>query len=556
VNHHRLSPGVVVLCVLALGLAGAAGAAAQSSSAAASQAPVTNPAILPGDPQIVMPEVILNLEDLSVENVQAQLPPEEDLLPPVRPVPVLTEGDLAVGEPVIPAAPVEGEGAPSAQNQRLLASEIQLGAGTLGLISGSVSLKTLGPDPRFSLAFNHETLDGFAGHSPGSGYNSRTDGLDGGLKFAVGGVSTDLSGTFKEDENGLQQVSNSGGYSSTLSRTISGSASFSGAIDWLTLTATAAGGLDTITLQGQAPQPSSEVRIAPSLGAQARFGAFTIGLDALYGYRTDWYLGGAQDYLHRIRVGPSLTVELPANFEIQGRVAWFANSAGLSTFPFTLSVTGTPLDFLTLSLEGGLKVVTYDAHDVLVASDFAQPTPLSDDHGWYGAASAQMSLTRDLSATVKGSFLQSAQMPVGSSTQDPATGLYAVTQGPGTELLLNAGLRWGITPYISLSGGWNHEFLDRPLFTPIDQVTGGILGLDPNGRFGGGITVAAGPTADGTLQQPLLNLSAFWKIIDPLKLQLDADDLLGPLVGARQNLVAPAYVTPGFRLGLSVGMSL
>ncbi|HUJ74315.1 MAG TPA: hypothetical protein VL359_05620, partial [bacterium] len=116
--------------VLVLALAAALPAAAQSSkgTGAASQAPVTNPAIAPGEPQIVMPQVILNLEDLSVESVQAQLPPEEDLLPPVRPVPVLTEGELAVGEPVIPAAPVEGEGAQQNPNQRLLSSEIQLGA--------------------------------------------------------------------------------------------------------------------------------------------------------------------------------------------------------------------------------------------------------------------------------------------------------------------------------------------------------------------------------------------------------------------------------------------
>lgn len=535
---------------------GGAGSSGATTSGAASQAPITNPAVMPGEPQIIMPQVILNLEDLSVETVQAQLPPEEDLLPPVRPVPVLTEGELAVGEPVIPAAPVEGEGPSPSPNQRLLAAEIQLGAGTLSMISGSVSLKTLGPDPRFSLAFQHQTLDGFAGHSPGSGFNTRTDGLDGGLKFGIGGVATDLSGTFTEDENGLQGVANTGAYTSALSRTISGSASFSGSIDWLTLTATGAGGLDTLTMQGPAPQSSSEVHIAPSLGAQAKFGIVKIGLDADYGYRSDWYLGGGQDYLHRLRVGPSLSVDLPANFVIAGSVAWFANTSGLSRFPFSLSVTGTPVDFLTLSLEGGYKVVTYDAHDILAASAFAQPTPLSDDRGWYGASSVQLSLTRDLSASVKATFYQSEQMPFGSVTPGAATGLFAVTQGPGRELLLNSGLRWGITSYISLSGGWNHEFLDRPLFTPIDQLTGGILGLDPAGRFGGGVTVAFGPAADGTLQQPLLHLSAFWKIIQQLKLQLDADDLLAPLVGSRWILASNAYVTPGFRLSLSLGMSL
>ncbi len=165
VAHFVLVPGLVLGFLLAaLPAAGQSstgqssaggGTSAAGSRTAASQAPPTNPAIMPGEPQIVLPQVILKVEDLSVETVEAQLPPEEDLLPPVRPVPLLTEGELAVGEPVIPAAPVETEGPAPSPNQRLLSSDIQLGAGTLSLISGSVSLKTLGPDPRFTLQFHH-----------------------------------------------------------------------------------------------------------------------------------------------------------------------------------------------------------------------------------------------------------------------------------------------------------------------------------------------------------------------------------------------------------------
>jgi hypothetical protein len=551
------NPAVPILLMLA---AAALPLAAQSAPGAGpapggAPAPATNPALIPGEPEIVMPQVILKIEDLSVESVEAQLPPEEDLLPPVRTVPILSEGELAVGEPVIPTGPVVTEGPPPS-GDRLLASDVQLAAGSLGLISGSVSLKTLGPDPRFSLQFNHETLDGFGGNKPGAGFNSRTDGLSGGLKFGIGGVSTELAGSFKEDENGLQGLPSAGSYSSALSRAITGSASFSGSIDWLTLTATGAGSLDSLTMQGATPSPSSEIRLAPSLTAQAKFGAVKVGLETDYWYRHDYYLAGSQDFLHRLKVAPTLSVDLPANFVVQGSVGWFVNSAGLSRFPFFVSLTGTPLDFLTISLEGGYKVVPYDAHDILASNDLAQPTPLVDDRGWYGASSAQLSLTRDLSATVKAFFLSSDAMPKGSTTLDPATGLFDVTQGPGVQLSLNSGLRWGITQYISVSAGWDHEFLDRPFFLPLDSLTGGILGLDPSGRFGGGVTVAFGPIADGTLQQPLLHVSAFWKIIEAVKLQLDGDDLLAPLSGNRWNISRDTYLAPGFRLSLSLGMSL
>ena len=126
-----------------------------------------------------MPQVVLQVEDLSVEKVEAQLPPEEEMLPPVRTIPPLSEGELAVGEPTIPAAAVEAEGPARASNDRLLSSEVQLGAGTPNMISASMALKTLGPDPRLSLQFHHESLDGFDGHEPGSGFNLRDDSLDG-----------------------------------------------------------------------------------------------------------------------------------------------------------------------------------------------------------------------------------------------------------------------------------------------------------------------------------------------------------------------------------------
>ena len=46
----------------------------------------------PGEPEIVLPPVILEIEDLSVERVEAKLPPEEDLLPPARDVPARRRG--------------------------------------------------------------------------------------------------------------------------------------------------------------------------------------------------------------------------------------------------------------------------------------------------------------------------------------------------------------------------------------------------------------------------------------------------------------------------------
>lgn len=538
-------------------------ASAQSSRSPGPVSPVpkTNPAVAPGEPEIIMPQVILQVEDLSVEKIEAQLPPEEDLLPPVRAIPALSEGELAVGEPTIPAAPVESEGPSRLSSERPLSSEVQLGAGSMNMISGRVALKTLGPDPRFSLQFFHETLDGFGRHEPGSGYNLRNDSLDGDLKFRLGGADTDLGGSFKEEDTGLQGL---GSYSSALHRAISGKASLSGSpLDWLTLKAMAEGAFDSLTLQTTQPAmplSSSGLVLAPSLSADAKFGAVGIGLESRYWYRDDSYLDTPESRLHRLKIAAVFRLDLPATLILQASAAWFWNSDSLSLFPVFLSITGTPLDVLTISLEGGYKVVPYDMRDILSANALALPRTLVDDRGWYADASAQLSVTRDLAATIKVSFMASEAMPKGSMTVDgPAgTGLFPVTQSSGVRLSTNAGLRWGITQALSLSAGWSHEFIDRPFFASIDAITAGLLVLDPGGRLGGSITVSAGPIADGTIQPwPVVHVSGFWKITDAVKLQVDGDDLFGPLLsGPRWNIAPDTFITPGFRVSTSLGVSL
>ena len=63
------------------------------------------------------------------------------------------------------------------------------------------------------------------------------------------------------------------------------------------------------------------------------------------------------------------------------------------------------------------------------------------------------------------------------------------------------------------------------------------------------------PTVTQILQQPVLRASGFWKVADSVKLQLEGDDLLQPLTGT-SRLDVPPYVSPGFRVIASLGMSL
>ncbi len=538
--------GAVLAALLA---AAAVPLAAQSSTAAAQS---TAPSVAPGEPEIVMPQVVLQIEDLSVEKVVAQLPAEAELLPPERPVPILSEGDLVIGDPSIPAADVGTEAPVIAQGSRTLSSDITLGAGMQNRIIASMAVKTLGADPRFALSFNHETLDGFAGHVPGSGFSLRNDLLDGSLKFGLGPVDTSVAGTFNESENGLQQEPLP--FVARLARSLSGTADFSVAPrDWLTLGAGVDGSYDSLTLEGSSPLQSGEFLVTPRLSAQARAGVLTFGLQSAYTFRGDTGSG-----LQRFTVTGSFTADLPDTFLLSGNVGWFWNddTVGLSLVPFSVNVTGTPWQFITFSLAFGYAVQQYNLHDILPADSFTYyPGGLKDDYGWFGSGSVQFTFTRDLSATFAAAYRQSAELPTGVPAADPTTGLFVVTQAPAQELSSDVGFRWGISAAFSVSAGWHHEYMALPFFTPIDSLRAEIIGLDPAGRFGANLSVLFAPPFAAAPQQPVLRLSGFWKASDAVKLQLDADDLLGPLMGTPRWDIGP-YAAPGFRVTGSLGMSL
>jgi hypothetical protein len=535
-------------------LLAAAASWAQSTDAGST---TSSPGVEPGEPEIVMPQVILQIEDLSVEKVEAQLPPEEDLLPPERSIPVMSEGELAIGEPALPSSAAEDETVSGAR-QSFLSSEVLVGAGFPDMITGSMSLKTLGKDPRFSVQFSHETLDGFSGQEPGSGFSLRDDGLTGSVKLLLGPVDMEVTGAFSEQDNGLQSNPDVP-YTSALARSLGVSAGFSSApLAWLSLNASLAAGYDSLTLVGATPFPLTELAVEPAIGAQARFGAASVGLDARYWFRQDDM--AAADSLHRFEADATFAVDLPATFIVQGSVGWFWNSAGASLVPFTLSVTGTPFSFLTLSLEGGYAVVPYDLRDILGAHSLAIPVQtavIADDHGWYADASTQLSITSDLALTAKLSFMTHAALPSALTVLDAAYGLYDVAQGEALTLASDVGMRWGITQSLSVSLGWTQQYLALPLFTPQYAVTAEIVALEASGRYGGNLSVAVQPTLSGLLQLPVVRLSGFWKISDVVKLRLDCDDLLWPLLdGSRWDVAPDTYVTPGFRVEGSLSMSL
>ena len=368
----------------------------------------------------------------------------------------------------------------------------------------------------------------------------------------IGTVLANAEGSFVEDVYGLQGRS---APMARLSRAVSAAVDASVTpADWLTLSASLEGGSDSLILEGGVTSPMTAYRIAPALSASARFDPAKIGLSARYVFRAD--PAGASAQLHRFQTDLSLGIDLPASFILEGSLGWFWSSAGLSLFPFTFTLTGTPFDFITLAFAAGYRVSTWDMREVLAVHHLALPAALSDDSGWFSDAAFQFSFTRELSAAVSLSFASSDAMLDMSTAKDPATGLFPTLQRSAFRFSTDTGLRWGITQDLSVSAGWTHQYLEVPSFVPGDSLRAEIVALDSTGRFGGNASFALAPAVTGVWQLPVLRTAGFWKITDAVKLQLDADDLLWWFIPDGTRWDVPPYVRPGFRFTGKVGISL
>ncbi len=157
----------------------------------------------PGEPELVLPQVVLRVEDPGVVREGAGLPGEKDLLPPQRVPPLPALEELAVRD-IEPPAALQGE-VTDARRDSGLAAEAVIGVGTLSHTYGRLGVFRTGEGPRFSLRFLHEAKDGFDNEDPGSGFHRREDRLEASVKAGGERLDVETEGVARDAERGLQE---------------------------------------------------------------------------------------------------------------------------------------------------------------------------------------------------------------------------------------------------------------------------------------------------------------------------------------------------------------
>lgn len=533
--------------------------------------PASAQQIEPEEPDIILPEVILRIEDFSVENVESGLPAEEELAPPVREVPLPERQEIAIAEPQAPLGLEAGGELPPEQRGYTLAAQAELGAGTMNHLFSQVSLFRMGEEPRFKFKFLHETFDGIAGQPPGAGFNQRQDSLEGALKFRLGSLSIDAEGELREDERGLKWRDDERGlqwqgpFISRVFRQGAGRVELSYPIgSLLTLGVAADSSFASQLLTGASPQAVTEILASPLLSARLSFPRFWFGLEGRYKYRELPETSG--ESVHRAAVQGSFGVDILDTLRLEGSGGWFYSSLLGHLFPFSLDLSGTLFSFLSFRAAGGYRMEEIDVRNLLSQYPLVElPGTLLDNHGWFADLGVGLSLARSLSLQTRALAAWNSGLPdprrdVATSTGlDPLTGLFPLGQEAGIRLDVEAQLRWTLGRLLAVSGGMRMDLLQRPGLAPATELRLDAEGKAPSGRWGGrgSLVFLLGypPGEPAFTLMPVLDASGYYKVSEAISLIAEARDLLHPLIGGPRYSWYP-FMEPGLRGTFKVQINL
>ena len=517
----------------------------------------------PEEPDIVLPEVILRIEDFSVESVESTLPSEEGTLPPARELPLPELGELAIAEPQLPVQPVEPAEPPPKGGAQALSALVELGAGSMNHVVSQVSLFRPGPDPRFRLRFLHEGLDGLAGQPPGSGFNLRQDSLEGALKQGFGSLRLDTHGSLGEEERGLQRQPSPPPPTPFISRLYRHGdlyAELAWAIgDHWTLTGAMDSSFAAQLLTGSLPQGQTEVLAAPRLSLELRYPKVWMSLEGNYTYRS--FLDAGPAPVNRTNLTARFGVDPLAGLHLEASGGWLWSDLLGNLFPFSLSLSAVPSPVFSLNLEGGYKVRQIDARDLLPDFPWGElPATILDDHGWYTDLVLGFTLRRALSLQAGAHFSMHSAQPNPPLFQDLATGLFPLDQGAAVRVAVDASLRWTPAKQTFLAASWSMQLWDRLTFEPTTEVRLDGEAATSSGRWGGrgslAFRIGYSPTVPNYTLVPELGLGVFFKPIDSVSLILEGEDLLSPLADGGVRWSWYPFKEPGIRGTFKVQINL
>lgn len=513
----------------------------------------------PAEPELVLPSVVLEIEDLSIESIEVVLPVEDELMPPEREVPLPEEEEIIILEPEPDVTLPDYSILQIPASASSFMAEAVLGAGLLNNIISRISFYKLGESPRYKLLFNHEVLDGFAFREPGKGFSERDDSLDASVKWDYAKFDTEISANFMESEKGLQ---NNSDFFSHICRFIDSSADLNYMpLDVFKLNGRLNFGFSEMRLTGNAeyphesPYPPAEIKAEAELGSEFLFKPVTFGIESRYKYRT---LPGSNDYnLHRLFIGTSLAVELPYFFMFSGSGGYANHFNDFWSIPFKLSVSGDLFNSISMNLQGGYRIVEYDMDYVWINYEYSN-TPsaltLTDNYGWFTDMLVKMNLENFIIISLGLGFSENKSLLDYEDIPDPATGLFEIQSQEDILFKGDLGLRINFTKWFYLDAKTSCAFALNSKIDPYADVLVEGFATEEKGNFGGNFSMLCKTDFNKQIDPPVFDIAFFYKISDNVRVIGEGHDLLSPLLENDRYRLAP-YIEPGIRGTIKIHIS-
>ncbi|MBI9109041.1 MAG: hypothetical protein JEZ04_20020 [Spirochaetales bacterium] len=513
-----------------------------------SNAPVTGPAE-PENTEIILPPMYLEIEDLSVEDINAVIPDEDSIYLSAVEMPLPEPGDMkipaevfALSGPGIPDAHVDGE-----TGGRSFFSEGTIGAGTSYNITGDINLYRIGELPDFRLRYYHNGYDGFAGQNTGEGFSYREELIEAEMNYSEEGFSSDFYVENNEIENGLQGLAD---YFSMTHRLTELEAGLGWMLtDNLELTADVDGSASGMVLSASSPLESSVFTLQPKAGLWVGDENLRVGLDLRYDLEGSFPIAGQAGLAQAAQLlgadlGFNAVLSEEFKFNLEAGVLWKDYTE--LYFPFALSVSGIIDGNLDYALSGGYEAGRQYYKDLWKDYPFAsapadsavlEELPLT--HGWFGEGSLGWNILENfiVRSSVSFSNLTDALMP-GTST---LTGLGSVTTHDRICLDADAEFYFRLSDGFAMTAGWEGQLLDQiDFFLPRHKIYADLELNSDDGNMG---LIAGSEFRFYDDSQswyvndwlPVLRLEGYLRFSDSFMLSVFAEDLASGLLSSGRN---------------------
>ncbi|MFW5688692.1 MAG: hypothetical protein ACOC1U_03890 [Spirochaetota bacterium] len=532
-----------------------------AATTAWSQSTASSGPASPEETDIIVPELVLEVEELEVQEVTAVLPEEGELAMGQVSIPLPGADELGVDEGAfIVSAPGMG---PAPQDASVFTSG-RLGAGSVNYVAGELSIYKLGTDPRYRLGFSHEGLDGYQFNDPGTGFFSQSNRIDGWLGADAEPLSTELEASFTEEVDGLQDQSD---YFSAGLRRTAATANLTFTPDPLveltaTLDASIANRIQSAS-GGAAIPREQEFVLAPFAQGSVAVGVVDIVLSTSYFLR--FLAEGEIPIQQDVEALAGLDVALPASWSASGRAGISWDPGNPLAYPWSLSLQGVLGEALETTLSGGYRVERLTLSDIwtevpiAAVGDADGDAELTNDGQWYGSLAARWSGPSGFTVTGSAEFVAHDAV-VDLLAYDAVEDEFPFEQRSMRSVAASARASWRPNPGTQVQVGWTGTFLDQVTGAPTSAVDGSVRVSDPSERLSATAEARQEFYPDAAL--PWLSVSGSFAPSDEIAFILEFSDVIAllaedgrPAIGAQ---VSPEFqfIEPGFRASFLTRLSL